>query len=142
MNNNLFQLAFPDGWKETTVYTFEGPHDSGLQHNLIVVVDQYAGKDCELKEYVHGQLATTSLTLPGYELVNEKEFALPDGCPALLIVYKYVPAENTVLFQKQVFVKKADSVYIFTATFNKKTLQTIANDIDQIISSFRIFEAQ
>jgi hypothetical protein len=37
-NNNLFQRTFPDGWKETTVYTFEGTHDSGVQNNLVLVI--------------------------------------------------------------------------------------------------------
>ena len=39
MNNNLFQLTIPDtDWKETTTYTFEGPNDSGVQHNLVLVI--------------------------------------------------------------------------------------------------------
>jgi hypothetical protein len=36
--NNLLQLTFPNGWKESTVYTFEGTHDSGVQHNQVLLM--------------------------------------------------------------------------------------------------------
>lgn len=137
--NNLFQLTFPDGWKETTVYTFEGPHDSGIQHNLVLVIDPFITKQTELLDYARTQLAGPEHALPGFELVSELEKSMPDGTAAYEIVYKYVPAENVVFFQKQVYLIKQGKACIFTGTFSKKTLQTIGRDVDAIIAGLKVF---
>jgi hypothetical protein len=135
--NNTFILTFPDGWKETTVYTFEGPHDSGVQHNLVLVIDSSVPEKTELKEYAKMQFGTNKEVLPGFALINETERRLPSGQTAYEIVYKYAPSDDTVLFQKQVFLIIEEKGYIFTSTFSKKTLQTIAVEVDQIIANFR-----
>lgn len=140
ITNSIFQLTFPDGWKETTVYTFEGPHDSGVQHNLVLVVDPFIKKDTELKDYAQAQIAGPKKVMPGFEMVSEKDKMMPDGTPAYEIVFKYIPAESMILFQKQIYMRKEGKAFIFTATFSKKTLSTIAYQIDNVISSFRLFK--
>jgi hypothetical protein len=75
--------------------------------------------------------------LPGYAFINETEKLLPGGVSAYEMVYKYVPADGIELFQKQVFLILNDKGYIFTSTFSKKTLKTIAHEVDQIIATFR-----
>jgi phage-related protein len=74
--------------------------------------------------------------MPAFEMLGEVEKKLPDGTQALEIVYKYVPAENYVLYQKQFYFIKEEKAFVFTGTFSKKTLKTIANDFDKIIASF------
>lgn len=140
MNNNIFQLTFPDGWKETTVYTFEGPHDSGVQHNLVLMIDPFINKDTELKNYAHAQLDSSKQVLPGFEMLGEVDKKLPDGTLAFEVSYKYVPAENISLYQKQVYCIKENKAFVFTATYSEKTMQTIANDVDNIIASFLLFK--
>jgi hypothetical protein len=135
--NNQFQLNLPDGWKETTIHTFQGPHDSGVQHNLVLVIDPEVPKKTDLAEYAHKQSGTTKEVLPGFALINESAISLPSGVPAYVIVYKYVPADGVELFQKQVFLIIDNKGYIFTATFSKKTLQTIAYEVEEIINSMR-----
>ena len=133
--NNLFQLNLPEQWKETTIHTFQGPHDSGVQHNLVLVIDPEVPKKTDLKEYARKQSGTTKEVLPGYALISENEKTMPSGLPAFEIVYKYVPADGIELFQKQVFIIVEGKGYIFSATFSKKTLQTIAYEVDEIIKS-------
>ncbi|MBN1127507.1 MAG: DcrB-related protein [Chitinispirillaceae bacterium] len=135
--NNLFQLTLPSSWKETTVYTFEGPHDSGVQHNLVLVIDSTVPKKIELAEYAKIQFGTNKEVLPGFALISEKEKQLSGGQQAYEIIYKYAPSDDQVLFQKQVFMIIEEKGYIFTATFSKKTLQTIAVEVDRIIADFR-----
>ena len=135
--NNLFQLSLPEQWKETTIHTFQGPHDSGVQHNLVLVIDPEVPKKTDLKEYAHKQSGVTKEVLPGYAAISETGKTLPSGVPAFEIVYKYVPAEGIELFQKQVFMIIEGKGYIFSATFSKKTLQTVAYEVDQIIMSFK-----
>jgi hypothetical protein len=142
LTNNLFQLSFPDGWRETTVYTFEGPFDSGVQHNLVVIVDSSIDKKTELRDYVKLQLSVSKESLPGFEMINERDVRLPSGLPAREIVYKYVPSDDQTLFQKQLYTIVGGKAYTFTSTFSKKTLQTIANDVDRIIASFKPLAAR
>jgi hypothetical protein len=135
--NNLFQLTFPEGWKETTVYTFEGPHDSGVQHNLVLVIDPYVPKKTDLEEYAKMQFGTNKEVLPGFALINETEKTFSNGVQGYEIVYQFAPSDEHLLFQKQVFLIIEEKGYIFTSTFSKKTLQTIAAEVDRIIANFR-----
>lgn len=138
--NNQFQLVFPDGWKETTVYTFEGPHDNGVQHNLVMVIDPFVTEETDLFEYAHAQLDGPKNVLPGFEFVSEGQKSFSDGSPFFEIVYKYSPAEEIVLYQKQVYViKKMGKDFkgiVFSATFSKKSLPTIGAEVDAIIAGF------
>jgi hypothetical protein len=139
--NTLFTLTFPDdGWKETTVYTFEGPHDGGVQHNLVLTVDPNVTNDIALKDYAKGQFDATTRLLPGFEFIGEKEKKMPSGEPIYEITYKYIPADEVVLFQKQWYLFVDKKAFIFTSTFSKKTLNTIANDVIQIIASLKTGE--
>ena len=136
-SNNLFQLTFPAPWKETTVHTFEGPFDSGVQHNLVLVIDPAVEKKIPLAEYAKQQFGSFKEALPGYELINEHEITLLSGIPAYEFVYRYSPSDDRALYQRQITIIIEGKGYIFTSTFSKKTLKTIGDDVDQIIASFR-----
>ena len=112
--NNLFILNLPDGWKETTVYTFEGPHDSGLLHNLVLVIDPKPSDEVDLKSYVHAQIHNSLSNLSGFEMVSEKELGTANGNAAYLICYKQVPAPEQILFQKQLYIMDKKAICIFT----------------------------
>jgi hypothetical protein len=137
--NTLFKLTFPDeGWKETTVHTFEGPHDSGVQHNLVLTIDRNAPKDIALKDYAKGQFQATTHLLPGFEFIEEKERTMPSGAPLYEITYKYIPADELTLFQKQWYLFEGNHAFIFTSTFNKKTLSTVAAEVMRIIGTLKV----
>ena len=138
--NNLFQLTLPENWRETTVYTFEGPNDSGVQHNLVVVVNPDLPKKTDLDEWAKTQFEATRGVMPGFELIQEHLITLSSGLPAYEVVYKYVPADEIILFQKQTFVIVNNKGVIFTATFSKITLQTVEIEVDEIIASLRLLE--
>jgi hypothetical protein len=71
--NSLFQLTFPDtNWKETTTYTFEGPNDSGVRHNLVLVILDNIPKETPLNEYAKVQCDIATHLLPNFEYVEEK----------------------------------------------------------------------
>ena len=135
-NNNQFSLNLPDEWKDTTVFTFQGPNDSGVQHNLVLVIDPAVEKDIEVAPYAKQQLENSKQVLPGFEMINEQEKTIIPDIPAYEIVYKYIPADEVIIFQKQVFMIIDGKGYSFTSSFSKKTLKTIANEVDEIIASF------
>jgi hypothetical protein len=138
MINNLFQLTFPDdGWKETTVYTFEGPYDSGVQHHLVLTIEPFVPENTELADYAKGQFEVTTHLLPGYEFIEEKQKKMPSGEPIFEFTYKYLPADEVVLYQKQWYLFLNKKAFIFTSTFNKKTLNTLAIDVLRIIGTLQ-----
>jgi hypothetical protein len=136
--NNQFQLTFPDGWEDRTVYTFFGPHDSGVQHNIILAINPHLPEGMILKTYALDQLDLSARHLPGFELINESPGALPSGVPVYTIVYRYSPSDDLTYFQKQFHMIVGDKGFSFTSTFSKKTLKTIANDVDKIVSTLRV----
>ena len=74
-SNTIFKLTFPNNdWKETTTHTFEGPYDSGVQHNLVLVIDPDVNKQVSLKEYAQMQMEGPENALPNYELDQEIKF--------------------------------------------------------------------
>ena len=137
ITNNLFKLSFPDGWKETTVHTFEGPFDSGVQHNLVMTVLPALQADVKLGTFAKFQTETSAGMLPGFEMVSEKEVAFFNGIPGYEVCYTYRPTDEIVFHQKQWYFAIKDKVYLVTATFNKKTMKTIAQEVEQIIRSLK-----
>lgn len=134
--NRLFALNLPEGWTDTTVYTFEGPDDSGVRHNLVVSVTPLE-KDIGVVQFAKSQLELSTQALPGLEITGQSESSLPSGVPAYIVVYRFTSAENTTVYQKQYYVKVGERGYTFTASFSKKTLKTIAAEVDRIVGGFR-----
>jgi hypothetical protein len=134
--NNLFQISLPEGWEDKTIFTFQGPLDSGVQHNVVLLIDNSVGKT-DLAEYVKRQMATSKEALPGFEMIREGEKDFASGIKAYEVVYKYMPSDQQALYQKQLYMIIDGKAYAFTSTYSKKTLQTIANEVDGMIESFR-----
>jgi hypothetical protein len=137
MTNHLFQLTFPDGWKETTVYTFEGPYDSGIQHNLVLSLLPKFPDNVTLPQYVKSQLEESASALPGFELISEKEIHHSESAGGYETVFRYQPSDDVRYIQKQWYFIFKENVYLFTATFNKKTLKTIGKEIEGVILSLK-----
>jgi hypothetical protein len=111
-----------------------GPDDSGVQHMLTLVIDPSAG-DANLSEYARERIDNTLNSLQGAEILKEEEKSLSNGHEVFECVYKWMPAEDTVIFRKQVFAIKDGSGYTFSSNFSKKTIKTIGVEVDQIINS-------
>jgi len=131
-----FQIDLPEGWEDQTVYSFKGPDDSGVQHNLVLIIDsQLETKD--LASYVKPRIEVIKETLTGLEVMGEREFTLGSGNKAYEIVYKWMPTANKKLVQKQVFTIIGDKAYNFTASFSKQSIKTIGRQVDEMINSFK-----
>ncbi|NLD94599.1 MAG: DUF1795 domain-containing protein [Fibrobacter sp.] len=138
MINNQFVLNFPDGWKESTVYTFEGPEDSGVKHNLVLMIDHDIDKKADLEAYVASRIEHLGQSLPSFELLSKKASLISDS-QAVEIVYTYTPG-TIPLFQKQYYIHKVPTIFLFTATFIKKTLRTLEPEIDAIVHSLNTID--
>ena len=135
MNHGSFKIDLPDGWEDQTMYTFKGPDDSGVQHNLILMIDTEP-EGLDLNTYADLRIQSLKNTLSGFELMGQREKDLKSGHKAYEIVYKWAPGADTILIQKQVFTIIGNKAYNFTSSFSKKTIKTIGVMVDQIIDSF------
>jgi hypothetical protein len=140
--NNLFRLVLPEEWEDRTVFTYFGPMDSGVQHNLTITVDPKPKEKKDLASYVRSQIHNNESEFPGFTMIAEREKELPSGIPAYEIVYKFCPTEGKVIFQKQIFILTEGKGYILTASFSKKTMKTISHVVDEMIASFSPVELE
>lgn len=130
------QLTLPSGWIDQTVYTFKGPDDGGVQHNLVVMVDSES-RPTDIIEYAKQRIQALTQILSGFELLGEQPKKLKSGFDAYEAIYKWIPTEGKIIFQKQVYLIAYGVAYNFTASFSKKTLRTIGVEVDAIIDSFK-----
>jgi hypothetical protein len=137
--NIQFKVDLPARWKETTVYTYQGPDDSGVQHNISLVVDRETTAP-DLKTYAAERRSQLLATLQGIEILKEEEKTLEGGAPAFELVYKWIPVEGTVVYQKLLFVLVGRVVCTFSGNFSKKTIKTIGVEFDRIASSFALVD--
>lgn len=141
ITNTQYELTFPDeAWKESTVYTFDGPFDDGVKHNLVLVIDTDIESDIPIAKYADIQIEGPKRSLPGFELQKKNEKKMADGTPSFEVIYSYAPAEGIQMVQKQRYVIKNKKGYIFTSTYSPKTVGSIGPVIDRVIDGFKLFE--
>lgn len=134
-----FEVDLPDRWKDTTVYTYQGPDDSGVQHNISLVIDREAAA-ADLKTYAAERRSQLLATLQGVDILKEEERTMESGYPAYELVYKWIPVEGTVVYQKVLFMLVGRVVCTFSGNFSKKTIKTVGVEFDRIASSFALLD--
>lgn len=134
-----FEVDLPDRWKDTTVYTYQGPDDSGVQHNISLVIDREAAA-ADLKTYAAERRSQLLATLQGIDILKEEERTMESGYPAYELVYKWIPVEGTVVYQKVLFMLVGRVVCTFSGNFSKKTIKTVGVEFDRIASSFALLD--
>ena len=137
--NNLFLLNLPDEWKETTVYTFNGPLEDGVKQNLVMMIDNFIDKNIDFDAYVNGRIEELKQSMPEFEMLS-KENSEMDSYPVKIITFKFTPAESITIYQRQSYLHINKAIYLFTASFSKKTLQTHAPVVDSIISGLLVVD--
>jgi hypothetical protein len=136
VKTNFFNMEFPPGWDDRTVYTYAGPEDSGVQHNMVVMVDNEL-QTADLLAYAREHVEALKQTLTGIEVLGEKAKVLKSGLEAYEVIYRWIPTEGRIMFQKQIYVIADGRGFNFTSSFSKKTIQTIGTVVDEIIDSFQ-----
>jgi len=132
----LFDINLPDDWQDQTVYTFMGPDDSGMQHMMTIIIDKDAG-DMELEDFARERIDNIVDTMPGVEVLKDEQKDLENGNTVHEFVYRWIPSDDKVIFKKQMFMILDGIGYTFSADFTKKTLKTIAMQVEQMINSFK-----
>lgn len=91
MNNNSIFLNLPSDWKDETIYTFTGPVESGIPHNLIVSVEPSLSGKQSSEEFADRQRAELDAEMPGFEEIAFSYKALKNGLDGKELVYQFRP---------------------------------------------------
>lgn len=131
-----FDLTLPDGWADRTIYSYAGPDDSGLKHIITLSIDDTT-RAGTAAEFARERVDATARSYPSAEIVKDEDKQLPNGAEAREVVFKWMPADNMPRFMKQLYIVTDGVGYCFAGTFTKKTIKTIALDMDRIAASLR-----
>jgi len=135
--NNRFVLNIPAGWTDKSVYKFDGPQDDGINHNIIVTIENEV-KVPALERYADMQIKAVETELQGYHELKRGQIVLNNRLPAYELVYKWCPVEDREVYQRAIYILRNETGYILTATFSKKTWKIRGVEIDKILKSFTI----
>jgi hypothetical protein len=133
--NNRFALQFPGGWEDKSLYTFEGPEEDGIRHNIWVTIENNVEVP-DLERYAQMNIQATESELQGYQELKRGLLTLANRQPAYEHVYRWSPVNNREVYQRVMYVLKNNTGYILTATFSKKTWKLLGSEIDKILRSF------
>ncbi len=135
-SNEQFLVNLPEGWEDRTVYYFQGPEDSGVQHSLALTIDRELEGD-DLAEFARDRIDQVMLSIQGAEILKDEPIILAGGNEAYECVIKWVPVDGNVIFRKLLYLILDGIGYSFSANFSKKTIKTIGVEVDRIINSLR-----
>jgi len=133
--NNRFALHVPESWEDKTVYTFEGPEEDGIRHNIWVTIENNVDVP-DLERYAQMNIQAVENELQGCHSLKQGPLELKNRHPAYEHVYRWSPVENREVYQRVMYVLKNNTGYILTATFSKKTWKILGSEIDRIFRSF------
>ena len=139
-SNNQFQITLPDDWMDRSVYIFDGPEVSGVQHSLTLVIDRELPDD-DLDRFAQERIDLTVGSVPGTEILKNENKTLSNGNECREAVIKWIPVDGKIIFQKKVYMILGGRGYSFSVNMTKQTMKTIGLDIDRMINSFHPLEA-
>ena len=135
--NNRFVLQIPQEWEDQTVYRFKGPEEDGINHNILVTIENQV-EIPDLQQYADTQIKAVETELQGYHELKRGQIVLNNRFPAYELVYKWCPVEDREVYQRAIYILHKETGYILTATFSKKTWKTKGAEIDKILKSFTV----
>ena len=130
-----FILELPDGWQDKTIYTLTGPVEDGIQHSVLITLEQDVAFD-SVREYAEWQISALEQELKGCKLLKKGSIALANGLPAYQAIFSWYPSETLRVYQEQIFVLAEKTAYKLTATFTKKTRKTLGPQVERMMLSF------
>jgi hypothetical protein len=134
---NGFTINQLDDWEDKTLYTLTGPVTDGIQHNVIITIDNEPAFD-NLLEYADLQITTLEKELKSCMLLKRGETKLTNGTDAYEAIFSWYPTDELRIYQHQIFVLVEKVAYKMTASFTKKTRKTIGPAVERMMLSLNL----
>jgi len=132
---NSFTINQLEDWEDKTVYTLTGPVTDGIQHNVIINIDREVPFE-NLIDYAEWQIRTLEEELKSCTLLKKGETKLDNGMEAYEAVFSWFPVEDVKIYQHQIYILVDSTAYKLTASFTKKTRQTLGPQVERMMLSF------
>jgi hypothetical protein len=133
---NNFTINQQEGWVDKTIYTLAGPVEDGIQHNILITIEEDVEFD-SVVDYADFHITAMEEELKGYIVLNREEMSLANGLPAYRAIYRWYPTDEMCIYQEQIFVLADGTAYKLTTTFTKKTRKTLGPQVERILMSFQ-----
>jgi hypothetical protein len=134
---NGFTLNQLEDWEDKTIYTITGPVTDGIQHNVIITLDRENPFDT-LEEFAEWHIKTMETDLKGCTLLKKGETKLTNGTDAYEAIFSWYPSDQLKIYQHQIFVQFEKTVYKMTASFTKKTRDTLGPQVLRMMLSLNL----
>ena len=132
---NGFTIKQLADWQDKTIYTLTGPVTDGIQHNVIINIDKDVPFD-SLSDYADFQIKTLEQELKGCMLLKRGATKLDNGTEAYEAIFKWYPVNDFRIYQHQIYILIEKTAYKLTASFSKKTRQTLGPQVERMMLSF------
>ncbi len=132
---NGFTLNQLEDWQDKTVYTITGPVTDGIQHNIVLNIDRDTVFE-NLNDYADWQIKSLEDELKGCVLLKRGSTELDNGTEAYEAVFKWYPVNDFRIYQHQIYILLDKTAYKLTASFTKKTRQTLGPQVERMMLSF------
>jgi hypothetical protein len=132
---NCFTINMLEDWQDKTIYTLTGPVTDGIQHNVIINVDPEVPFE-SLIDYAEWQIRTLEEELKSCTLLKKGEIKLDNGTDAYEAIFSWFPLDDMRIYQHQIFILVDKTAYKLTASFTKKTRQTLGPQVMRMMLSF------
>ena len=132
---NCFTMDYAEDLLDKTIYTLTGPVENGIQHNIIITVE-YDIQFESVVDYADWQVLTLEESLKGCRLLKKGKKNLANGLPAYEAIFRWYPTDELRIYQQQIFVLADNNGYKLTASFTKKTRQTLGPKVERMMLSF------
>lgn len=130
-----FTMRLYEDWRDKTVFTIAGPVSDGIQHGVVVLVDEAAEVE-SLQEFADWQVRSLEEELSGCRILLRGPITLYNGMDAVRVVYVWFPAEDVRFYQEQIYILHDGAAYKLTATFTRKSRKTLGPQVERIMLSF------
>jgi len=132
---NAFTIEKLKDWQDKTIYTLTGPVEDGIQHNVIITVEENNPFN-SLLDYADWNIRTMETELKGCRLLKKDEKKLSNGLDAYEAIFSWYPTDELRIYQQQIFILANGAGYKLTASFTKKTRQTMGPKVERMMLSF------
>ena len=138
-NAEKFVINIDKEWKDKTIFTLTGPVSDGIQHNILITMEEDIPFDAVI-DYAEWQIAALEDELKGCLLLLKGEVKLDNGMPAYEAMFSWYPSDDLRIYQHQIFVLHENKGYKLTASFTKKTRKTLGPEVERMMLSFKPIE--
>lgn len=135
LKNNQIKVLLPEGWDDSTIFSFLGPERAGQRSIITVGVDPSAGSVIALEEYAGARAAQVADSMGEPELLKQESRRLANGRYVREFAYRSGAGTDRA-YVRLAFMIEQGTGYMFYCRASRATRELTALAFRQVIESF------